>query len=183
MAAVRNMSRPLPQPPGYRSDHEATWYEHEERMRPSYVLQPRFSGPFHTPAQPPVSPSARWAAIGIQNRQYNKPFNPSMQHMHSPATPTPQQREKQYLHEALTSRSSIQSSASITRDESTRTNMPTRAEQSSTRRLSNANTSHPNVLSPLIGSGTNKPIDFEHDEIRRGGALKNSAFMVCTLLF
>ncbi|CBQ73139.1 related to CBK1-Serine/threonine protein kinase involved in cell wall biosynthesis [Sporisorium reilianum SRZ2] len=46
---------------------EAAWYEHEERMRPSYIQQPQpqplapstqYNQPYTTRAQPPISPSA-----------------------------------------------------------------------------------------------------------------------------
>lgn len=85
--------RPLPQPPsapGYYSN-DATWYEHEERMRPSYIQQP------------PVSPSARYNHAYNQQQQQNqpsrnyfppstKPFSPGQQQAaYNPYQQTPHQ--------------------------------------------------------------------------------------------
>ncbi|KAN0061854.1 hypothetical protein ACQY0O_005847 [Thecaphora frezii] len=63
--------RPLPQPPVSSSGYfhaDATWYEHEERMRPSYIQQP------------PISPSAR----------FNQMYNQQQQTAYLPQKPYPE---------------------------------------------------------------------------------------------
>ncbi|PWN31209.1 kinase-like protein [Meira miltonrushii] len=44
------------------AEREAAWYEHEERMRPSYIMRPSYGSPNGVQPQPPLSPSSRWTA-------------------------------------------------------------------------------------------------------------------------
>lgn len=92
-------ARPLPNPPptgwsnpnsnsnygnGSNESREAAWYEHEERMRPSYIQQPHrnFSSPnpiMNNPNLgpsnlPPLSPSARYQYQQQQQQQTYLPF-------------------------------------------------------------------------------------------------------------
>lgn len=65
MAMPRASGRPLPQPPGMATSYaerEAAWYEHEERMRPSYITRPSYGNPNGVGQAPPLSPSSRWTA-------------------------------------------------------------------------------------------------------------------------
>lgn len=86
---ARPGARPLPQPPGGLRN-EAAWYEHEERMRPSYIAPQQqqavygaaayaqqqggyggagYAQPQRPYASPPTSPSARYQQQQQQQQQ------------------------------------------------------------------------------------------------------------------
>ncbi|SNX84477.1 related to CBK1 - Serine/threonine protein kinase involved in cell wall biosynthesis [Melanopsichium pennsylvanicum] len=77
---------------------EAAWYEHEERMRPSYIQQPppqplsispQYNQPYPNRAQPPVSPSAysNHAYASSQQPAYQNPYSSQPQHRSPPYQP------------------------------------------------------------------------------------------------
>lgn len=121
-------ARPLPNPPASNSNslgwmtansngnssndssREAAWYEHEERMRPSYIQQPQrnFTAPVPTSAGgiatngnlPPLSPSARYQYQQQQQAAYlSFPSNQNNQNQFQDQQRSNQQPQYQQQHQ------------------------------------------------------------------------------------
>lgn len=151
MAVRVTNSRPLPQTPMYPADRDAAWYEHEERMRPSYITPSTYQQPaFYTAATaaspPPLSPSAKWGASSPQRQQY--PFPNAASPRHSQPSPA---------------RATAGDQGPI---------------QASRPRHSHLNSAPSRFHSP---KDAYRPFAYDQDEVRRTGVVKGSAFMVSSV--
>ncbi|UZJ54754.1 hypothetical protein CBS101457_004074 [Exobasidium rhododendri] len=154
MAIRMASNRPLPQTPLYSKDRDAAWYEHEERMRPTYITQPgacKSNEYYNTPAPPPLSPSARWSAAPspqMQQQQQHVPFLPvsSSANFYRPDPSSPPQR------------------------------LPEQAAnlEEARPRLSHLNSAPSRFRTP---NDAYHPFACEDDNVRRTGMAKGSAFM------
>jgi hypothetical protein len=95
MAVRVTATRALPKTPFYSNEKDATWYEHEERMRPSYISQPglapapcKASDYYHASALPPTSPSARWSAASYPQQQQRQQQQQQQQYPFPPLSPS-----------------------------------------------------------------------------------------------
>jgi serine/threonine protein kinase len=206
MAMPRSSGRPLPQPPGMTNSYaerEAAWYEHEERMRPSYIMRPSHGNPNGGGGgiqAPPLSPSSRWQAStsvqqGVQTAQFPFPGS-GMDYSASPQKQFAQapQQQRRFAHSVGQSgmRPSNDSSSTTTRPISP-TTMHSMAETGRTSPMSSTGegglnypavrarpfhlNSSPSRLHSPAGNGY-QPFALDDEEARRTGAIgKGSAFM------
>lgn len=205
MTDVRMGRGPLPQPPGYMAEqHEIAWYEHEERMRPSYVLQPTqhlYAQPqpqrrqpqpqqppyqqgytAYTPKQPPLSSSARWGAAAGAPQAPDRPGAEQatrQQHRSSfPATPSPVGRSLQ--HQTAASQSDAGTATGVAGTTMTQASWERCGSVSSTPvGVTGAFPSRPGAVhmySTPSRLRTPHALEYDNSDMRR--ATKGSAFMV-----
>jgi hypothetical protein len=152
MAVRITGSRPLPQTPLYPQDRDGAWYEHEERMRPSYISPSNYTRPAaYNAASPPLSPSAGWAAMPSPQKQQQRNSKEQDQRF-----PFPQ--SKSFSQAPLNAGSQAATSNETTRPRPSHLN-------SAPSRLRSAKEAY-------------QPFGYDNDDFQRAGMAKGSAFLV-----